>query len=137
FDSLREEQRKFDRQMDGFVFSTVITQLPLRNILVESHLQGERRKAGFDISGSGSAVTRSDISPVSLLIDHQAFLPQFDQRVAERLVSMEMVLHVLNDNVGHLVKPAVIHLVHGVEDPALYGLQTVLDGRNSPLQNDV
>ena len=50
---------------------------------------------------------------------------------------MRMVLHALTNDIGHLVETAVIHFLHGVEDPALHRLQPVTHGGYSAFQDDV
>ncbi len=50
---------------------------------------------------------------------------------------MGVVLHGLTDHVGHLVVAAVVHLLEGVQDAALYGFEAVLDGGYGPFQDDV
>ena len=39
------------------------------------------------------------------------------------------------NDVGHLVKSAIIHLLHSMQDPPLHRLQTIIDVWHRPLQN--
>ncbi len=43
----------------------------------------------------------------------------------------------MSDNVGHLVVTPVFHPFHGMQDPALYGFQTVCDMRDGSLQDHI
>ena len=48
---------------------------------------------------------------------------------------MWVKLHRLPNDVGHLVKSAIIHLLHSMQDPPLHRLQTIIDVWHRPLQN--
>ena len=50
---------------------------------------------------------------------------------------MRMVLHALADDIGHLVEPAIVHFLHGVQDTALDGLQPILHGGHRSFQDDI
>ena len=48
-----------------------------------------------------------------------------------------MELHRVADDVGHLVVAAVVEALHGVENTALHGFETVAEVGNGTLENDV
>ena len=60
-----------------------------------------------------------------------------DERFAYGGVAMRVLLHGLADDVGDLVVAAVVHFAHGVQNTALYRLETVFDGRHGALEDDV
>ena len=77
------------------------------------------------------------LSPVSLAVYGESFLAQLDQGPEDGLVAVRMVLHGLSHDVRHLGEGAVVHPVHGVQDPSLHRLQAVNYVRYSPLQDNV
>ena len=77
------------------------------------------------------------VSPVSLTVDGEAFLPQGNEGAKDRLVAVRMELHGLTHNVCHLGVGAVVHAVHGVQDAALDGFETVGNVGDSTVQDYV
>ena len=137
FHALREEERELDGQVDGLFLATVVGEHPLGGFGVEDRFEGELAEARLDVTWRGGPVAREDIAPVTLTVDEQVLLPELHQRVADTGIAVRVVLHSLPDDVRHLVVLAVVHPLHSVEDTALHGLQTVLDGRHGALQNHI
>ena len=50
---------------------------------------------------------------------------------------MRVELHGVTYNVGHLIVSAIVHALHGVQDAALYGFQTIFDMWHGTLQNHI
>ena len=50
---------------------------------------------------------------------------------------MRVELHGVTYNVRYLVISAIVHALHGVQNAALYGFQTVLDMWHGTLQNNI
>ena len=48
-----------------------------------------------------------------------------------------MVLHGLSHDIGYFVVATIVNHLHGMEDAALNGFQTISKVRNGTLQNDV
>ena len=134
---LGEQQRELDRKRHGLLVAAVVGTHPLRGFLVEHHIVGELRQTGLDVTARSGLVAREDVAPVALTVDQQILLPQLDQGVLDRGVAVRVVLHGLADDVGDLVVAAVVHALHGVQDAALHGLQTVLDMGHGTLQDHV
>ena len=132
--ALRQQQRELHRQMDRLVLAAVIGFHPLGGLGIEGRLQGEFGEARLYITRCGGSVTGKYIPPVTLAVNEQVFLAQLDQRVADRGITVRVILHSLTDDVRHLVVLAVIHGFHRVEDTALHRLQTILNRRHGTLQ---
>ena len=64
----------------------------------------------FNIPCGGGLVPRKKVAEVSLLVDKEAFIGEYRQCVADGSVPMRVVLHAVADNIGNLMKLAVIHL---------------------------
>ena len=47
---------------------------------------------------------------------------------------MRMVLHALPDDIGHFIKTAIIHFLHGMQDAALHGFQSIFNSRHGPFK---
>ena len=105
--------------------------------MVENHFQGEFGEACLDITGGGGGVAGEDVAPVSLGVDEQFLLSQLHQGATDGLVTMRVVFHGVAHDVGHLVVPPVLQLVHGVQDTALHRFQSVVNIRKSTVQNDI
>jgi len=136
-DALGQEQREFCWQHHRFLLPAVIGEFPFGGLGIEKDLQGEFRQARFDITGSRGTITGENIAPVSLGIHQQLLLPQLHQGIPDRSISVGMILHGLPDDVGYLVETAVIHLLHGMENPTLNGLQPVNHIGYGPLQDHI
>lgn len=78
-------------------------------------------------NGGSGAVTRQNVTPVSLAIHEQVLLSQLYQSIADRSITVRMELHGMSYDVRHLVVAPVFHAAHGVEDTPLYGFQTIHD----------
>ncbi len=126
---------KFNGQCYGFSVTAVIGKFPCCGTGIENHFKGKFGKSGFDIPRCCSAVSGENIAPVALGIDQQVFLSQLHQGISDGGIPMRMVLHGLADDIGNLVVPAILNLPHGMKNPALNRLKTVIDMRNSPFEN--
>ena len=135
--TLRQQQRKLRRQRDRLFVAAVVRQLPLGGLWVEHHVERKLRQAGFNISGCRRAVARQDVAPVALRVNQQVLLSQLHQCVADARVAVRVKLHGMSHDVRHLVIAAVVHALHRVQDAALHRLQTVLNVRHGPFEDDV
>src|SRR5690606_25573796 len=91
----------------------------------------------FDISRCGSSVSSEDISPVSLCVNQQFFLPHLHHRISDTRISVWMILHGVSNHIGNFVVTSVVQLFHGVHNTTLNGFKTVFHCRNSTLQNHI
>ena len=135
--SLCKQERKAHREFGRFLVASVVGSHPMGDLRIEDHFLGEFAEAGLDVPRGSVAVTGEDVTPVSLAVDQQTLLAQLDQGSQDGSVTMGMVLHRLSDNVGHLGVAAVVHLVHGVEYAPLYGLESVHDVGDGPLEDHI
>ena len=108
--------------MDRFVFTTIVGLHPLGRFGIEDRLECKLGEAGLDITRCSCAVSREDITPVTLAVNEQIFLTELDECVSDGRISVRVVLHRLADDVRHLVILAVIHRLHGMQNTALDGL---------------
>ena len=136
-DALRQKQREFHGQGHRLPVTAVVRELPLGRLRVEDGIEGELGETRLDVTWSGRAVARQDISPVSLAIDQQFLLSQLHQRVADRGVAMRMELHGMAHNVGDLIVTPIVEPPHGMEDTTLHRLESIVDVRHGPLKNHV
>ncbi len=120
--------------MDRFFGTSIITGLPFRNLGRKNHFQRKLGQTRFDIPGGSSPVTGKYISPVTLGIYQKIFLPYLYQGIANRSVTMRVVLHGLPDDIGHFVVTSILHFTHGMQDTSLHRLKAVIKGRNRPFQ---
>ena len=118
-------ERKLHRQGDGLLVAAVVAQLPLRRLGVEHRVERKLAQSRLDVSRGGSPVAGQDVAPVALAVNQQILLPQGDQRRIDGGIAVGVVLHRIAHNVRHLVEPAVVHLLHRVEQTALHRLQSV------------
>ena len=137
FGTLGQQQRKLGGQGDRLFVTAVVAQLPFGGFGVEHHVEGKLRQACLNISRGGSAVASKNVSPVSLTIDQQVFLSHLHQGVANRGIAVGVKLHGVAHNIGHLVKTAIIHTLHRVQDTSLHGFQAILDMGHGPLKDNV
>ena len=91
--TLGQQQRKFDRQGHRLLITAIIGEHPFGNLRAEGHIQRKFRQTCFDITGCCSTISGQDVSPVTLAIDQQIFLPQLHQRIANRGIAMRVILH--------------------------------------------
>src|SRR5690606_689286 len=115
FCPLCQQQRKLHRQRHRLILTAIVAELPVGCFGIEGYFQGKFRQAAFYITGGSSTVSGAYIPPVSLGFYHQVFLPQVDDGIAYRCVSMRVILHGLAYYIGYLVEAAVVHLLHGME----------------------
>ena len=134
---MRQKQGKLHGQRDGFFVSSVVASLPLRGFGIENGVECELRKPRLDITWGGSAVASEYVSPVSLRVDKQVFLPHLHKGVADRGVAVGVKLHGMAHNVGHFVVPSVVHAFHRVQYAALNRFQAVGDVRHGAFQDNV
>ena len=137
FYALREQKRELNRQVNRFVFSSVIRLHPLGSLGIEDCFEGELREARLYITRRRRPVSGKDIAPVPLTINEEVFLAELDQGIADRRIAMRVILHGLADDIGYLVILAVIHRFHRMQDTPLHGLETILNSRNSALQDHI
>ena len=134
---LRQKQGKLHGQCDWFFVSAVVASLPLRGFGIENGVECELRKPRLDITWGGGTVAREDVSPVSLRVDKQVFLPHLHKGVADRGVAVGVKLHGVAHNVGHFVVPSVVHAFHRVQYTALNRFQAVGDVGHGAFQDNV
>ena len=137
FHALGQQQRKLQRQVNGFLGTAVVGGLPLGNLGVEGHFQRKFAQAGFDVTRGGCVVPGQNIPPVSLGFDHQVFLAQLHQGVSNGGIAVGVVLHGVPNHVGHFVEPTVFQFPQRMEQPALHGFETVFQRGNCAFQDDV
>ncbi len=119
FHTLSQQKWKLNRKGDRFFFPSIVAHLPVGGLTVEEDLDGKFTETGFDVSGSCCTVTCAVVSPVSLGIDEQIFLPHVHHGFINRSITMGMVLHGLSDDVRHFVVASVVDHIHGVHNPSL------------------
>ena len=83
FSALCQQQGELGGQRDGLLVAAVVAQLPFGGLGVESHVEGEFRQSGLNISGCSGTVAGKDVTPVALCIDQQVLLSHLHQRVAD------------------------------------------------------
>ena len=120
--------------MNRLILTAVITLHPFGRLGVEDGLEGELTESRFDVTRRRSPISGEDVSPVSLTIDKQIFLAKLHQGIADRSISVRVVLHGLTDDVGNLVILAVINRLHGMQNTPLNRFETILNRRNSALK---
>ena len=135
--TLRQQQRKLHWQRNRFFVAAVVTELPLGSFRVEHHVEREFRQPRLDVSTSRRVIARQDVSPVSLRIDQQVFLPQLHERVLDGSVAVGVELHRVADDVRHFVVAPVVHPLHRVHNAALHGFETILDVGNGAVENRI
>ena len=104
---------------------------------IENRIEGKFRETCLDITGSSRPITRQNVTPVTLAVDQQILLSQLHQGISDGGITVRVKLHCVSDNVGHLIVAAIIQPFHGVQDTTLHRFQSILDMRDSPLQNHV
>ena len=134
---LGQQQRKFHRQVYRLLVPPVVGCHPYCRLRVEHDLLGEFRQPCLDVSWSCVGVSGQDVAPVTLTVDEQVFLPEGDERSEYGCISVRVELHRLSDDVGHLGQTPVIYPVHGMQDAALHGFETVDDVRHGPVEDDI
>ena len=135
--TLRQQQRKLHGQRNRFFVATVVTELPLGGFRVEHHVEREFRQPRLDISASRRVVACEDVSPVSLRIDQQVFLPQLHERILDGSVAVGVELHRVPHDVRYFVISAIVHPLHRVHNAALHGFETVLNVGNGAVENRI
>ena len=137
FHPLRQQQRELDRQGYRLLVPPIIRRLPSRGLGVENDLQRKGRQPGFDVTRGCRRVPGQDIAPVPLAVNQQVFLPELHQGIADRSISVGMVLHRVAHDIGYLVIAAVFQFLHGMQDPPLHRLQAVRKLRHGTSQNHI
>ena len=95
--------------------------LPDGGLWIEEDFAGERREAGLDIAGSGRVVAGEKVAEVALRLDEVTTLGDADESRADGGVAMWMETHAGADDVGDLVKAAVVLVPERMENAALDG----------------
>ena len=134
---MRQQQRELHGQGDRLLVPSVVGEFPFGGFGIEDNIQREFGEARFDVTGSGGAVARQDVAPVSLAVYEQVFLSQLHQRVSDGCVAVRVKLHRVSHDVRHLVVASVLHPLHGVQDASLHGFQSVHDVGHGTFQYDV
>ena len=135
--ALREQERETDREFGRLLVTSVVGCHPIGDLRIEDDLLGEFAQAGLDVTWSRVAVSGKDVTPVSLTVDHKAFLAELHEGSEDGRVTVRVVLHSLSDDVRHLRVASVVHSEHSVKHTSLHRLESVNDVRDGPLQNDV
>ena len=123
--------------MYRFFLASVITEHPFGCFRIEDSFQCELAQACLNITRSRSAITSKDISPVSLTINQQVFLPELNECIANRSITMRVILHGLSNDIGHFVHFTVINTLHCMQDTALNGFKTIFYRRDGTFKNDI
>ena len=134
FYTLGQQQRELNRQMNRLVFTSVVGLHPLGRLRIKDRLQRKLRETRLNITRSCGAIPRKDVSPVTLAINQQIFLPQLDECIADRSIAVRVVLHCLADDIGYLVVLPVVHRLHGMQNTTLHRLETILNSRHSAFE---
>src|SRR5690554_6565038 len=95
------------------------------------NFQSKLAQTCFYITGCRRFAAGINLSPVSLHLDQFFLLTELLRCIADTFVSVRMVLHRMSHNVGNLVVASVVELFHRVADTTLYGLEAVVNRRNS------
>ena len=77
--TLGQQEREAHGKLRGFLVTSVVGCHPVGDFWIEHNLFGELGKSGLDVPWGGVAVAGEDVSPVTLTVDQQAFLPQLDK----------------------------------------------------------
>ena len=120
--------------MDGFILTSVIGLHPFGGFRIENSLEGELGETRFYITRGCRSIAGEDVSPVTLTINEQIFLTELNERIADRGITMRVVLHGLTDDVSNLVILAVIDRLHGMQNTPLYRLEPILHRRHGTLE---
>ena len=134
---LLEQQRELDGQGLRLLVPAVIAGQPVGRLRIEKRLLGEGAQAGLDVTRRCGAVPGEDVAPVSLTIQRELPLADLHHGVPDARIPVGVVLHRVADGIGHLVETAIVHLLQAVQDATLDRLQSVVQVRNRPLENDV
>jgi hypothetical protein len=137
FRAEHEQQRQLGRQHDGLLVAAVVGGDELGEVGIEQLRGGEIRQAALDVARRGGGIAGVDVAEVALAFDQVAAVDQRDQRVADGGVAVRVVLHGVADDVGDLDEAAVVLFVERVENPALDGLEAVVELRNGAVADDV
>jgi hypothetical protein len=138
---IREAARQYRRlqpliievglEVDGLLFDLV------------EQLEGDRRqpRLGVPVGGGRVTVDRPEVAlPVDQRITERELLHHPDEGIVDGAVSvrMELAEHVPDHGRALLVRTIRIetHLVHGVQDSPMYGLESVPDIREGALHDD-
>jgi len=135
--TLRQEQRELHRQEHRLLVAAIVAQLPFRGLRVEDDIGRELAQPGLDVPRGRRTVAGQDVPPVALGVDQQVLLTQLHERISDAGIPVRVVLHGVPDDVGHLVVPAVIQVLHGVQDAPLHGFQAIVQGGHGTLQDHV
>ena len=136
-DPLREKKRKFHRQGVRLLATTIVTRQPTRGLGVKDNIERKFREARFNVSRGRRSITGEGIAPVTLGVDEQVLLPELHDRRTDRLITMRVIIHRVAHDPGDLVVAAIIELLHRMKDPALHGLEAVIQMRHCPLKNHI
>ena len=137
FRALCQQEWEFHGQRDRLFVASVVGQFPLRGFGIEEHVEGEFGEARLDVTRCCRAITRQDVTPVSLTIHQQVFLSELHEGVADGGITVGVELHRVTDDVRHLVEAPVVEAFHGVEDASLHGFQSVAEVGHGAFENHV
>ena len=145
-----QQTRHLRRQHHGFDLAPVVVGHEFRDVVVEERLVGELGQAALGVTPGGGGTSRQNIAEVALLfdvvgrveidrlglaglaiglllLDAAALVGEHDQRVADRGVAVRVVVHGVADDVGDLLRSAVVDKIERPENAPLHGLEAVVD----------
>ena len=135
--ALEEDDRELGGEGDRLLVAAVVAELPGGGLRVEEDVLGEGGEAGLDVPGRCGIVAGEQVAVVALRLDEPGALADGHERSADGGVAVRVQLHRGADDVGDLVKAAVVHVPERVEDAALDGFQAVVDVRDGTVEDDV
>ena len=132
-----QEQRQFAGQRDRLFVASVVARNEFSDLVVENFVARQFRQTAFDVTRSGSRIARENVSIISLAFDEITLVRQDHERVADRSITVRMILHRVTDHVRDFDKTSVIFFVQRPQDAPLHRLQTIGEIRNRAVANDV
>ena len=135
--ALRQQDRELRGECHRFLGTSVVVRNPFRSLGVEHHVERKFAELAFDVTRGGGLVARQRVTPVTLRLDKQVLLAHVHERRVDGSVAMRMVVHGVAHDTCHLVETAVVHLVHGMQNAALYRLEAVLKIGHGAVENRI
>ena len=125
------------RKNDRLLTSAVVGIDKFRDLIRKQDLSAQRRKTALDITGCGSGTAGKNVSEVSLFGDEILFVCQNHHGIADRGITVGMIVHGVSDDIRRFVSSAVVNFMQYPEDTALNGFQTVIHIGNGTILDDV
>ena len=132
-----EEERELAGEQDRLLVAAVVARDVGGRLLVEDLVAREVREAALDVARGGGLVAGVDVAEVALALDEVALVGEVHERAVDRGVAVRVVEHRAPDDGGDLDEAAVVHFGERVQDAALDGLESVLDGRDGAVADRV